>query len=65
MKSRENREWGLTRRTCRAVSSASYLSRYGILTEEGLIVYSEDGGIIIYVQHCDESDAFSNLDGIL
>lgn len=49
---------------CRDIAG-SYLARHGVFTEEGLIVYGKDRGIIIDVQHCDERDAFPNLGRVL
>lgn len=45
--------------------SVSYLSCPGVFTQKSFIVDGKDRGIIIYVQHRDESDAFPNLDRIL
>lgn len=56
------RRWSWT--NCRDVAG-SYLSWHGVFTEESFIVDGKDRGIIIYVQHCDERDAFSNLGGVL
>lgn len=43
----------------------SYLSWHGIFTQDSFIVFGKNWGIVIYVQHCDESDAFTNLSRIL
>ena len=45
--------------------AGSYLSWQGVLTEQSFIVDGEDRGIIIYVRHRDERDAFSNLGRVL
>ncbi len=45
--------------------AGSYLSWHSVFTEESFIVYGKDWGIIIYVQHRDERDAFSNLGRVL
>lgn len=49
---------------CRDVSG-SYLSWHGVFTEDSFIVDGKDRRIIIYVLHCDERDAFSNLGRVL
>lgn len=43
----------------------SYLSWHGIFTQGSYVVFGKNWSIVIYVQHCDQSDAFSNLSRIL
>lgn len=45
--------------------AGSYLTRHGVFTQESFVVYGKDRRVIIYVLHCDESDAFSNLVWVL
>ena len=47
------------------VCPLSYLSRHGILTQQGLVVDGEDGRVVVDVQHGDQGNAFTYLGGIL
>lgn len=58
----KNRRGGWNK--CRDIAG-SHLTRHGVFTEESIVVYGKDRGIIIDIQHCDERDAFSNLGWVL
>lgn len=46
-------------------AAVSYLARHGVFTQESFVVYGKLWGIVIYVLHRDERDAFSDLGWIL
>lgn len=45
--------------------SGPHLSRRGVFTQDGFVVYGEDRSVVVYVQHGDDGDAFSNLGRVL
>lgn len=44
---------------------ASYLTRWGVFTQQGFVVSGEDGRVVVDVQHRHQRDALPNLDRIL
>lgn len=44
---------------------ASYLTRWGVFTQQGFVVGGEDGRVVVDVQHRHQRDALPDLDRIL